>query len=100
MKLAAVWWKDAHGDDDAWLHPGRPRDDAPFVVLTVGHLLSRRAGKKRGHVSVARSVTQDGSVDAVLHIPRRMVLRVTPLGSVDGKTDLKSSEVVPPSWSV
>jgi len=100
VKLAAVWWTDAHGDDTAWLSPDRPRDDDPYVVLSVGFLLDRKHGRKRRHVSVARSVSQEGAIDAVLHIPRNMVVKVVPLGKVEVTDSIKSAEVYPPGWAV
>lgn len=84
MKLAAVWWKDAHACDDSWLPlaPLEGTDHDPYLVLSVGFLLTRRQGRKRGHISIARSVTRDGNLDAVLHIPRGMVVSRTDLGDV------------------
>ena len=100
MELAAVWWKDAHGDDSTWIAPGPADDDSPYVVLSVGYLLDRKHGRKRGHVSVARSVTCDGHIDAVLHIPRRMVLRVVNMGHLSWDDDIAQATAHPPSWTL
>jgi hypothetical protein len=81
-KLAVVVWHDAHADADGWssvIH----LDHEPCVVVSVGWLLPRGRGKKRGHISLAQSAIGDWCVDSVLHIPRKMVARKLIVGVVE-----------------
>jgi hypothetical protein len=48
-------------------------DDGAYVVQSVGWLME---GMKRGHVTISQSSTQCGHVDAVLHVPLKMVKSV------------------------
>jgi hypothetical protein len=89
-ELAVVVWHDAHADAEGWtslLHV----DHDPCEVVSVGWLLKRGRGKKRGHVSIAQSTIGDWCVDSILHIPRKMVVRKIKLGTV--RNDGKHTEV-------
>jgi hypothetical protein len=80
VKPVKVIWKDAHADAYGWTDlADLERDHEPYVVESVGLLLSPGKGQKRKHVSIAQSLTIDGHVDSVLHIPKRMVLEVVNL---------------------
>jgi len=88
MKVAIVRWHDAHADVSGWGSLSGPHDRDPYQILTVGILLDKKTGRKPGHVSVAQSLSQDGFIDSVLHVPRAMVVDVAELfeiGVKDGK---------------
>ena len=76
MIAALVIWKDAHAGTDGqhWKHIEELEDDGNYVVATAGLLLPPGRGGKKGHVSIASSLTNDGHVDYITHIPKRMVL--------------------------
>lgn len=74
MRVVLVIWHDAHGDADSWTDIDDLGDDGPCVVSSAGLLLKTGRGGKPGHVSIAQSITSDGSVDSVLHIPQAMVV--------------------------
>jgi len=80
MKPVKVIWKDAHSDADGWTDlDDLERDHEPYIVQSVGLLLFPGRGQKRKHISLAQSLTIDGHVDSVLHIPKPMVLEVVNL---------------------
>lgn len=66
-------WKDAHSGTTTWTQP-RDIDSEPCIVKTSGFLLSEAEGGKEGHITVFQSVTPDGDIDHVLHIPVGMVI--------------------------
>ncbi|MGA1037404.1 MAG: hypothetical protein ACO3VQ_06290 [Ilumatobacteraceae bacterium] len=75
MKVALVLWHDAHaGNDGNWIHLDDCKDDEPYLVATAGIILDPKRGGKKNHVSVASSLTNDGHVDYITHIPKRMVV--------------------------
>lgn len=76
VKTVLIVWHDAHADRTRWTDIGEISDDGPYEVHTVGFLLPKC---KKGHVTVAQS-NADGIVDSLLHIPAKMVVRVTELG--------------------
>lgn len=88
MKVVTVFWHDAHADSGASWQTLEPSDHQPYLVATVGVLLEHKAGKKRGHVSVFQSLTQDEYVDHVIHIPKAMVqaiIEIGEIGVIDGE---------------
>lgn len=89
MRPVIVIWKDAHSDCEGWAEPS-DIDDEPYLIRTVGFQLEPGAGKKKGHVSIAQSVSADNMIDSILHIPKRMVVSVTPL-EIEGANDGKAS---------
>ena len=72
-----VVWHDAHAINEGSWCDENDIDADPCVVESVGWLL---ADKKQGHVVIAQSITNDGSLDAVLAIPVGMVQKVVVLG--------------------
>lgn len=72
-----VVWHDAHAFNEGHWCDETDIDDEPCIVQSVGWLL---ADKKQGHVVIAQSITNDGSLDAVLAIPVGMVQKVVVLG--------------------
>lgn len=78
--MAIVTWHDAHSGSETWVHVDDLDDDGPYVVRSVGWLMD---GVKRGHVTICQSDTSCGHVDAVLHIPIKMVKSVQALAVGD-----------------
>jgi|DEB0MinimDraft_6_1074348.scaffolds.fasta_scaffold183821_2 hypothetical protein len=76
LRMVAITWADAHGDCAEWTDLTEVEDDGDYLVRSVGILL---VGAKRGHLSIAQSITPDEDVDSVLHIPKGMVRRVEAL---------------------
>jgi len=68
-----VTWKDAHSGTTTWTQPSEI-DPEPCIVRTSGFLLAEASGGKPDHITVFQSITPDGDVDHVLHIPVKMVL--------------------------
>ena len=79
FELVAVVWTDAHSISDGWLWLDTAHDDNPLNVTTVGFLLPRGQGGKKGHLSIAQSMTDHRAVDSILHVPKGMVVKVTKL---------------------
>jgi hypothetical protein len=95
MKPVIVIWKDAHSDCEGWADPN-DTDDGPYLIRTAGFQLEPGQGKKKGHVSIAQSISADNMIDSVLHIPKRMVVSVSPLelqGAHDGKASDESRSI-------
>ena len=91
MKVALVRWHDAHADVTGWGSLAGPHDRDPYQIVTFGILLDKKTGRKPGHVSVAQSLSQEGFIDSVLHVPKAMVVDVTELfeiGVEDGKISI------------
>lgn len=75
MNVVLVLWHDAHaGNDGQWVHLDECEDDGAYLVATAGIILDRKRGGKKNHVSIASSLTNDGHVDYITHIPKRMVV--------------------------
>lgn len=81
MKLVLVEWHDAHAETETWIDLDTVGDDGPYVVRSAGWLLPKNKRKKK-HVTLAMSVSADGYVDSVLHIPNKMVVQITVLSEV------------------
>jgi hypothetical protein len=81
MKPVLIIWKDAHAATETWTDIDDVEDNEPYIVNSVGIFLAIGAGGKKGHVSICQSFTQDRFVDAVLHIPKKMVIKVVDLSS-------------------
>lgn len=80
MKVGIVIWHDAHADSaESWTSITPSTDDKPFEVVTVGIILDSKTGRKKGHVTVAQSLTQSEHVDHLIHIPKRMVVDIIEL---------------------
>lgn len=79
VRFVAITWADAHADCAEWTGLTDMEDDGDFLVRSVGILL---VGAKRGHISIAQSITPDEDVDSVLHIPKGMVRRLEALHRV------------------
>jgi len=91
MKVVAVRWHDTHADVSGWVSLLGPHDKEPYEIVTIGIALDKKCGRKPGHVSIAQSLSQDGQVDSVLHVPKPMVKDVTELfeiGVDDGRINL------------
>lgn len=73
MAYVVVTWADAHAGPDEWCDPAEMDDTGEYLVVSLGHLLPSGEGGKDGHVTVAQSLTPDGHVDHILHIPTGMV---------------------------
>lgn len=69
-----VEWHDAHSEH-SWTDLVEIDAD-PYVVRSVGWKLD----VKPGHVTIAQSIADDGSLADVLHIPAGMVVRIIALG--------------------
>lgn len=80
MKPVVVVWKDAHADCEGW-STLEDIDDEPYIVRSIGFMLEKDRGKKKGHVSIAQSVSEDNMIDSVLHIPKRMVISLAVLNT-------------------
>ena len=73
--LVRVVWRDAHADrSGTWIQPA-DMDSDPYTVASVGWLVA----PKPDHLSIAQSVSDDGALDHVLHIPTGWTLTVTTL---------------------
>lgn len=81
MKLVMVQWHDAHAETETWIDLDTMGSEGPYVVRSAGWLLPKRNTKAK-HLTLALSVSADGYVDSVLHIPKKMIVEVTPLGEV------------------
>jgi len=90
MKVVVVMWKDAHADCQGWSEM-EEIDDEPYLVRSVGFLLTKGRGKKKGHVSIAQSISEDKMIDSVLHIPKRMVVSLAVL-ELERESDGEASE--------
>ena len=96
MNVAVIIWHDAHADmSGEWKSLDTPDPDTdPYEVVSVGIVLDRKAGGKPGHVSVAQSLTRDGYIDYVTHIPKAMVVEridLYEIGVTDGQVHLDES---------
>lgn len=67
-----VIWHDAHSLADGWCEI-EDISDSPVIVESLGWLLPDR---KQGHLVLAQSMTNDGSIDSVLCIPVEMVKQI------------------------
>lgn len=78
MILVRVIWADAHTNShSSWCDPEELADDGDeWLNETIGYLV---APGKPEHLTVAQSITPDGSVDSVLFIPKAMVRKVSVL---------------------
>jgi len=74
-----IIWHDAHSGARTWEHFEDLSDEGPYEVRTVGFVLKPTSGGKKNHVSVAQSFSTEGFVDSILHIPKKMVVSITPL---------------------
>ena len=81
MNPVIIIWHDAHAGEMAWTPIEELDILAPCVVQSVGWLLDKGKGGKVNHWSVCQSFTEDGQVDSVLHIPRKMVVKIVSLSS-------------------
>jgi len=92
MKVSIVIWHDAHADvSGEWKSLDDNDDLDPYEVVSVGIVLDRKQGGKRGHVSVAQSLTRDRFVDYVTHIPNKMVVEqfdLYEIGVEDGQVNI------------
>lgn len=79
IEIVAVVWRDAHAANEGWAWFDVPNDDGDLIVTSVGLLLPKGHGRKRGHVSIAQSVTDHRAIDSLLHVPKGMVISVTRL---------------------
>lgn len=77
-----VVWADAHSAPHEWLDPDDMESEGELLVQTLGHLLPVGDGGKNHHVTVAQSMTSEGMVDHVIHIPVDMVRSMSVLGAV------------------
>jgi hypothetical protein len=68
-----VTWRDAHAGTTTWTNP-RDIDPEPCIVRTSGFLMAESDGGKKDHLTIFQSITPDGDVDHVLHIPVGMVV--------------------------
>jgi len=76
-QMVLLVWHDAHAVNEGdWMEADEIGDD-PCIVETVGWLLPE---KKKDHVVVAQSVTDDGALDGVLAVPVGMVKKLVVLG--------------------
>lgn len=82
MKLVMITWHDAHSGGSTWAHIDDLEDDGPYVVRSVGWLLESKFGGKKKHATVAQSISPDGCVDSVLHVPEKMIVEVTVIAEV------------------
>ena len=92
MRVAIIIWHDAHADvSGEWKSLDDHDDTEPYEVVSVGIVLDRKHGGKKGHVSVAQSITRDRFVDYVTHIPNKMVVEqfdLYEIGVEDGKVNI------------
>ena len=78
-EAALIIWHDAHSGTHTWEHIEDLSDEGPYEVRTIGFLLKTSKGGKKNHISVAQSFSTEGYVDSILHIPKKMVVSITPL---------------------
>lgn len=79
-QLVKITWHDAHSTGSTWQGVSEI-DENPCVVVSVGHLLDV---PKSGHIVIAQSLIPDpdeASVDHVLAIPTKMIVRIDRLKS-------------------
>lgn len=74
-----VIWHDAHSNTNGWEDIGDLKDDEPYEVHSVGFILEPKSAGKKNHISIVQSFATEGFVDSILHIPKKMVLSITPL---------------------
>lgn len=67
-----VTWHDAHSIDGGWSEIS-DIEDSPVEVESLGWLLPDR---KKDHIVLAQSITNDESIDSVLCIPVAMVKKI------------------------
>ena len=87
-----VVWHDAHAAAVQWEHEDELNDHEPYEVQSIGFLLKLTNGGKRNHVSILQSRTNDGYVDSILHVPKKMVVKIIDLErtkNADKHTDSK-----------
>lgn len=83
MNYVCVIWHDAHAAAVGWESVEELKDDEPYVVKSVGYQLTKDTGAKRGHVSLAQSLSTDLHVDSVIHIPKKMVQKIITLSETE-----------------
>lgn len=94
MKYVCVIWHDAHAAAHGWEAVEELRDNEPYVVRSVGMLLDKNQGAKRGHVSIAQSLSTDDHVDSVLHIPKKMVQKTITLTETEVLTRQNINDII------
>ena len=82
LELVRILWADAHAGNQEWSPLEELDDHDEYLVESVGFLLPETAGGKKGHVSLAQSITPDGHVDHVLYVPAGMVRHMETLQAV------------------
>lgn len=78
--IVAVKWTDAHADAASSWTTLDDIDPSPYVITSFGITLPNYV--KPNHVSVAQSCG-GGHLDGIIHIPQKMVIDITVLGTVD-----------------
>lgn len=78
--MAVVVWHDAHADQHGSWMSEDDFNDNPYIVSSCGFILE---GAKKNHVTVAQSLSNEGLIDNVLHIPQDMVVSITRLKHKD-----------------
>lgn len=70
--LVVVTWADTHSGGIGWTQIDEI-DQEEYIVTTCGFLLPTCDGGKQNHLTIFQSITEDGDLDHVLHIPVAMV---------------------------
>jgi len=67
-----ILWADAHAGDGHWATLDED-DTGEHIVTTAGFIIHDDDGGKENHFTIAQSVSPDGFVDHVIHIPKAMM---------------------------
>lgn len=94
MNYVCVIWHDAHAAAHGWESIEELQDNEPYVVRSVGVLLAKDQGAKRGHVSIAQSFSADNHIDSVLHIPKKMVQKTIKLTETEVLTRQNINDII------
>lgn len=71
-ELVLMLWADAHAGDGHWATLDED-ETGEHIIETCGYLIREEDGGKASHFTIAQSVSPDGFVDHVIHIPQAMM---------------------------
>lgn len=79
MKLYHIIWRDAFSEEDIW-HDYDTIASEDYICETVGFMIEKN--HKPNYVTIASTVTHDGTFCSVINIPKSMIISKTLLTSV------------------
>lgn len=78
MKLYHIVWRDAFSEEDIW-HDYETIGHEDYICETVGFMIEKN--HKPNYITIASTVTHDGTFCSVINIPKSMIISKTLLNS-------------------